>query len=100
MSHVVPQTTTTSRLHLGRHHFAALIAVLVVAAAISVALIASSRSGDSQSTAQSTPSAQLSGPNEAARGQAAATASGVPSAPSLGGPDETARGQAVHSAAR
>lgn len=97
MSHVVPQSTTHSRIHLGRRHFGALIALLVVAAAISVALIASNRSGGSQPTAQSTPSAQVGGPSEAARGQAAATASGVPS---LGGPDEGARGQAVHSATR
>jgi hypothetical protein len=99
MSHVVPQTTTsTRRIHLGRRHLAALVALAAIVATLWIVLIASTN--DSQQVQRSTPSAQVGGPNEDARGAAAATAAGVPPAPSLGGPDENARGQAVHSAAR
>src|SRR4051812_541964 len=117
MSHVVPQTTTARRIHLGRRQLAGLAALLAVATALAIALIASNGGGGSQPLERSTPSIRQAGPNEAARGQAAATAAGVPLdraghciqlrrtraacvqvAPS--GPDEGARGQSVASAAR
>jgi hypothetical protein len=56
-------------------------------------------SGDSHSSSPNVTSqtSQRGGPNEAARGQSAASASGALSS-QIGGPDETARGQSAASA--
>jgi hypothetical protein len=71
----------------------------VIAVGATVAVILISQSGSSSSSADfRTAPTQTSGPDEALRGQAAASAVGATPA-TVGGPDETARGQAVHTAA-
>jgi hypothetical protein len=67
-----------------------LFLVAVIIATTAVILIANSDNGSASSPAPTTQS--LGGPNEAARGQAAATSAGAVS----GGPNETLRGQAGH----
>jgi hypothetical protein len=75
----------------------ALLALLATAAAIVIPL-AGSDSTPSPAAVPSLSSTDNGGPNEATRGQAAATAAGaIPTV--AGGPDETARGRAVQSSA-
>ena len=76
------------------------ILALIVVGAVAVGVILISSGSDSQSGASTvTPSSQVGGPNETARGQAAATSAGV-FEPTQGGPDETARGQSAAAASR
>lgn len=99
MSHVVPNTAAPARLHPRRAQVVTLFVLLVMAAGIATLLIA--QNGDSRTSAvpRIVPT-QTSGPNEAARGRAAATAAGVTASPGSGGPNEALRGQAAQSATR
>ncbi|MEA2623879.1 MAG: hypothetical protein QOH61_2789 [Chloroflexota bacterium] len=95
MSNTLPQThPSVGQLHW--RGMTAIAALLLVAAALSVYLIASR--DDGQSASPAVHSITSSGPNETARGHAAASASGAEPVLRSGGPDETARGQAVASA--
>jgi hypothetical protein len=47
-----------------------------------------------------TPASQTSGPNETARGQAAASATGASQPTQTGGPNESLRGQSAAAASR
>jgi hypothetical protein len=77
------------------------ILALLVICAVAVSVILISSGSDSQSGASTvTPSSQVGGPNEAARGQAAATSAGAFQPTQVGGPDETARGQSAATASR
>jgi hypothetical protein len=96
MSGIAP-TTVPLRL---RHTRTLVVAtVLFVAAVIAVALVVATGGSDSISRSSVAPTSQTGGPNEATRGQAAASASGSPTS-ETGGPNESARGQAAASASR
>jgi ATP-dependent protease HslVU (ClpYQ) peptidase subunit len=96
MSNTLPQThPSVGQLHW--RGLAALAALLLVAAALSVYIVASR--DDAPSPAPAVHSIGSSGPNETARGQAAASAAGAEPVRS-GGPDETARGIAASQASR
>lgn len=77
-----------------------MVAVLVVTATV-IGVIALS-SGDSSSVTRTVaPTSQTGGPNEATRGQSAASASGSSQRTQPGGgPNEAARGNAAASASR
>ena len=87
------------RVRVRPSRLSVLIVTLLVICATVVGVILLT-SGDSHSSSPSAvQSSQTSGPNEAARGQAAATAAGAQPS-QTGGPNETARGQSAASASR
>lgn len=90
----VPLRFRPSRVKL----YVGIALALVATVAVALALRIGDSGGLSQSTA--TTSAQVGGPNEALRGQAAATAAGSPSISETGGPNEATRGQIAARASR
>jgi hypothetical protein len=96
MSGIAP---TTVPLRLRHTRALIVVTVLLLAAVIAVALVVAIGGSDGTSQSNVAPTSQVGGPNEAARGQAAASASGSPSS-ETGGPNETARGQAAATAAQ
>jgi hypothetical protein len=97
MSNTLPQTHPP----IGQLHWrglTALVALLLVAAALSVYFIAAG--DDGPPPAPVGHSISSGGPNETARGQAAASAAGAAPVLPSGGPNETARGLAASQATR
>jgi hypothetical protein len=95
MSGIAP-TTVPIRLRNTRVLIGAL---LLLGAVIAVTLVVAIGGSSSTSHTSFAPAGQVGGPNEAVRGQAAASASGS-SISETGGPNESARGQAAASASR
>jgi hypothetical protein len=95
MSGIAP-TTAPIRL---RNTRALVSALLLLGAVIAVTLVVAIGGSDGTSSTSVAPTSQVGGPNEAVRGQAAASASGS-SISETGGPNESARGQAAASASR
>jgi hypothetical protein len=99
MSQLTPHTNVHSPTLAGHRTaiIAALMALLAAGAVIAVIAI-SNNHGQSSSQPTSVPVTQsVGGPNEAARGQAAATAAGVQP---TGGPNEILRGNSASDASR
>ena len=76
-----------------------MVAFLVICAAIVGVIVLSSGSSESSSPSV-TPVSHRGGPNEAARGQAAASATGSSQPTQTGGPNESLRGNLAASATR
>jgi hypothetical protein len=95
-----PHTPIRTRVRSTR--LAVLIVTVFVLSAAIVGLIVLVSGGSDSSSSTVAPASQVGGPNEALRGQSAATASGAsqPGPTRTGGPDETARGNAAASASR
>ena len=94
MSNTLPQThTPVAQFHW--RGLTTLAALLLVAGAL-VFILASG--DDGTSAAPAVHSIRTSGPNETARGHAAASAAGAEPVLSSGGPNETARGQSAATA--
>jgi hypothetical protein len=98
MSGIAP-TTVPLRLRARQTRVLILGTILVVAATVALVLALSIGGSESTSRTSVAPTSQVGGPNEGARGQAAASASGSPSS-ETGGPNESARGHAAASASR
>jgi hypothetical protein len=99
MSQALPTTVAPPRRHSYRRWLAAPLAAVAVAAAVGIPILAQDNQTAPASQTRSTTE-PTSGPNETARGQAAATSAGVASSPRTGGPNEDLRGQSAHSASR
>ena len=94
--HVPPiPSIRLSPLRRGKGWLVGLVLAVAIIATGTVLLVSSDSGTSTSSRAVSTP---VNGPNETARGAAAASAVSSPSP--VGGVDETARGQAVASASR
>jgi hypothetical protein len=97
----IPHPHTQVRVRVRPSRLSMLIVTLLVICAVFAGVILIASGSDSQSGASSvTPSSQVGGPNEAARGQAAATSAGAFQPTQSGGPDESARGQSAATASR
>ncbi|MFL5780461.1 MAG: hypothetical protein ACJ760_04040 [Thermoleophilaceae bacterium] len=95
MSGIAP-TTVPLRV---RNTRALVAALLLLGAVVAVTLVLVIGGSDNTSHTSFAPTSQVGGPNEAVRGQAAASASGS-SISETGGPNESARGQVAASASR
>ena len=96
MSQYVPHPVTHVSLHSRRIMWLVSLLVLAVIATATLVLVI----GDDEPASSTTPVTQsIGGPNEANRGNAAASSAGSQS-PETGGPNEAARGQAASSASR
>lgn len=96
MSGIAP---TTVPLRLRRTRSLAVFTALLVAGLVTLVLVLAIDGPTDTSRSAVTPTSQVGGPNESARGQAAATATGS-SISETGGPNESTRGQAAASASR
>jgi preprotein translocase subunit SecG len=76
-----------------------IVTALVICASIAAVILLSTGSSH-RSSASVTPASQTSGPNETARGQAAASATGASQPTQTGGPNESRRGQSAAAASR
>ena len=96
----IPHLHVPVRLRGGTGRLSMAIVTLLVICAVAVGAILIA-SGDSHSSSPSVSSStsHSGGPNEAARGQSAATSADAYQ-PTTGGPDESARGQSAASASR
>jgi hypothetical protein len=94
----IPHTQSPVRVRFSRLSMLIVTGLVICAAVVSVILLSSSDSNSASSTV--TPTSQVGGPNEAARGQSAATAAGAFQPTQSGGPDESARGQSAAAASR
>jgi hypothetical protein len=97
----IPHLHVPVRLREGSGRLSMAIVTLLAICAVAVGVILITSGSESHSSAPSvTPSSQVGGPNEAARGQAAATSAGAFQPTQTGGPDESARGQSAAAASR
>ena len=95
MSQAIPHTPAPGVLRLHWRAAVALLALVLVAAAVTIYVVSS---GDEPASAPAVHSTSTSGPNEALRGQAAASSAGAVASPGAGGPNETLRGNAARDA--
>jgi hypothetical protein len=78
-----------------------IVTALVICATVAAVILLTSSGSSHRSGASVAPTSQTGGPNEAARGQAAASAVGASSQPAqTGGPNEAARGRSAAAASR
>jgi|1185.fasta_scaffold1020508_1 hypothetical protein len=92
MSQYIPHQAITQAPHVTAR-MAKLLTLLIVAAVLAVATIVVFGDSDGASPSKSTATQSVGGPNEGARGAAAATSSGAQQL--SGGPNETLRGHAI-----
>ena len=95
----VPHPHVPVRIRGGASRMSTTIVALLVVCAVAVGVILISTGSSHSSSPSVTRASQTSGPNEAARGQAAATAAGAQPS-QTGGPNEDLRGQSAASASR